>query len=269
MSEITLQNVSLEYPIFDVTSRSVKVSLFNQVVGSTIQKSRRLVRIKGLDNLSVTLNKGDRVGLIGHNGSGKSTLLRVLAGVTYPQLGTVTIRGRIVPLIERGLGVNPEMSGRENIALPMLLLGATEEEVRHAQEEIPDWSGLGEYIDLPTRTYSDGMKSRLMFAISTAIRGDILLLDEWMGAGDAPFIKKASERLDNMLREAGIMVVATHAESIMRQFCNRVMWLDKGALVAIGPTEEVLERYRNNDRPSDPYLESQPVGNVMKVVASQ
>lgn len=251
MAFISLENVSLEYPIFDITARSLKVSIIQQAVGSKLAKDRGIIRIQALRDLTLQIREGDRVGLIGHNGSGKSTLLRVLAGVTFAQRGRVRIRGRVIPLIERGLGINAELTGRQNIALPLLLLGATPGEVQEAQKNIPEWTGLGEFMDLPVRTYSEGMRSRLMFAISTAIKGDILLLDEWLGAGDAQFISAASKRMDEMLASAGIMVVASHSNDIIERFCNKAIWMEKGEIVAIGPPSMVLDLYARGARPPE------------------
>ena len=251
MALVRLTDVSLEYPIYDVTSRSLKVSLIEHAVGSRLARDRRKVRVQALRDISLHLKEGDRVGLVGRNGSGKSTLLRVVAGVTYPQRGSLEIKGRVVPLIERGLGINPELTGRQNITLPLLLLGATQSEIREAHKDIPDWTGLGEFIDLPVRTYSDGMRTRLMFAISTAIKGDVLLLDEWLGAGDAQFVQAASERLNRMLAAAGIMIVATHSVEIIFRFCNKAVWMDRGEIVAIGSTDMVLERYAAGVRPPE------------------
>lgn len=210
-----------------------------------------MVRVKALDNFSLDLREGDRVGLVGHNGSGKSTLLRVLAGIIHPQRGRVRVRGRVIPLIERGLGINQELTGRQNITLPLLLLGATRSEVRNALQDIPEWTGLGEFIDLPVRTYSEGMRARLMFGISTAIKGDILLLDEWLGAGDAQFISAASERMNHLLASAGIMVVASHSVEIVERFCNKAIWMEKGEIVAIGPPAQVLDHYAKGYRPPE------------------
>ena len=249
MAQISIHNISLEYPIYDVASRSLKVSLIQQAVGSRLARDRRSVRVQALRDVSLNLKDGDRVGLIGHNGSGKSTLLRVIAGITFPQLGKVEVTGRIIPLIERGLGINLELTGRQNIALPLLLLGANNDEVRAAEKEIPEWTGLGEFIDLPLRTYSEGMRARFMFAISTAIHGDILLFDEWLGAGDAQFIQAANERIERMLDSAGIVAVASHSNDIIQRFCNKAVWMERGEIVAIGSPKMVLERYMAGTRP--------------------
>ncbi|MDP3675566.1 MAG: ABC transporter ATP-binding protein [Novosphingobium sp.] len=255
MAHIRIQGISLEYPIYDVTSRSLKISLLQQAVGSRLAKDRRNVRVQAIQNLTMNLSDGDRVGLVGHNGSGKSTLLRVIAGVTFPQLGKMDIKGRVVPLIERGLGVNSELTGRQNISLPLMLLGATGAEIRAAHQEIPEWTGLGEFIDLPVRTYSDGMRARLMFAISTAIHGDILLLDEWLGAGDAQFVQAASERMERMLASAGIMVVASHSAEIIQKFCTKAVWMERGEIIAIGSPDMVMQRYLEGLRPPQEEIE--------------
>src|SRR5690606_5073699 len=156
---------------------------------------RGIVEVQALSDVSLDLKEGDRLGLVGRNGAGKSTLLKVLAGLVHPQRGGVRVEGRVAPLLTRGLGIHPELSGANNIELPMRLLGATEAEIKRAKRDVPEWSGLGEFIHLPVRTYSAGMRARLLFAICTAVRGEILIMDEWLSAGDADFVNKAQERL--------------------------------------------------------------------------
>jgi ABC-type polysaccharide/polyol phosphate transport system ATPase subunit len=148
-----------------------------------------------------------------------------------------------VSLIERGLGMNAELSGRANIELPLRLLGASTAEVSAAIEEIPEWTGLGTFIDLPIRTYSEGMKARLLFAICTALPSDVLVLDEWLGAGDAEFINRAEERLTGMLSKTSIVVLASHSMDTIQRFCNVVIWMDRGRIMMKGPPSEVIPAY--------------------------
>jgi ABC-type polysaccharide/polyol phosphate transport system ATPase subunit len=247
MSEALVQvdRVNLSYPVYEVTGRSLKLALMRQVVGSRIDMGVGSVEIAALNDISFELRPGDRLGLIGRNGSGKSTLLRLLARLAYPTSGRITIKGRVIPLIEKGLGINPELTGMENIELPLRLLGASTKEVRGAMETIPEFTGLGAFMRMPVRTYSEGMRARLAFAICTAIEGDVLVLDEWLGAGDIDFYERAQARLQEMLARTGIVVLATHALGLMEQLCNRVAWIDRGRLIMIGDTREVLHAYQS------------------------
>jgi ABC-type polysaccharide/polyol phosphate transport system ATPase subunit len=231
------------YPIYEVTGRSLKVSLMRQFAGSMIGRDKGVVEVRALQDVSFELQDGDRVGLIGHNGSGKSTLLRLLARLAYPLSGRLEIKGRVLSLITPGMGVNPDLSGAANIELPLRLLGASDAEVRAAKREIPDFTGLGDFINLPVRTYSEGMKARLAFALSTAIDANILILDEWLGAGDAAFMDKAQERLNSMVSRTNIVVLATHSLELMLRLCNVCIWLDSGQLCMMGEPSTVVNAY--------------------------
>lgn len=240
MASIKLTDISFSYPVFDVTGRSLKVSMMRQFGGVS---GKGVVEVQALSDVSLELKDGDRVGLVGRNGAGKSTLLRVLAQLLYPQSGGVKIEGRVVPIIARGLGINPELSGHRNIEVPMRLLGATEKEIKRARQEVPEWSGLGDFMHLPVRTYSTGMHARLLFAISTAVRGDILVMDEWLSAGDADFVNKAQRRLQDLLETTRIVVLSSHSMEIIRKICNVVCWMEQGQIVMTGPADDVLPAY--------------------------
>lgn len=243
MPNVKLTDVTFSYPLYELTGRSLKVTMMRQVAGAKLILGQGHAKVEALCDVSFELKEGDRLGLIGHNGSGKSTLLRVIAGLAHPQEGEVDIEGRVIPLIDRGMGINPELSGLENIELPLRLLGATSAEVREAKQEIPEWTGLGPFLHLPYRTYSDGMKARLQFALSTAVRGDILVLDEWLGAGDAAFVEQATRRLDEFVSSSKIIVLASHSLDLVQSVCNVVCWLVRGQMIAFGPTEEIVPVY--------------------------
>lgn len=243
MPYVRLNDVSFTFPVYGITNRSLKVTLMKQFAGGLISSTGRDVEINALRNLNFSLEPGDRLGLIGHNGSGKTTLLRLLAGLTKPSSGKIEIDGRVIPLIDKGLGIHQELTGAQNIELPMRLLGATNEEVRAAEVDIPEWTELGQFIDLPVRTYSEGMRARLLFAICTAIPCDILILDEWLGAGDMSFTARAEQRLMTFIEKTQILVLATHSIDLLRRFCNRLILLDKGQIIAMGDPEEVLDVY--------------------------
>jgi ABC-type polysaccharide/polyol phosphate transport system ATPase subunit len=249
MAKVTLQGVSFSYPVFEVGARSLKVSLFSQMSGGSVGTHAGIVRVEALKNVSFTAKDGDRIGLIGRNGSGKSTLLRLLAGLAYPESGELKIEGRVVPLIAPGLGINPELSGAANIELPLRLLGATSAEVKRARREIPEFTGLGEFINLPVRTYSEGMKARLNFAICTAIEADVLILDEWLAAGDVDFQDRAKERLKAMVDRTRILIITSHSLELIREVCNVAVWMDRGLQVMTGHTSSVINSYLSSMRP--------------------
>jgi ABC-type polysaccharide/polyol phosphate transport system ATPase subunit len=241
MATIKLEDASFWYPVFDVAGRSLKASLLRQFGGDRSEGGS--VEVRALSDVSLELNDGDRLGLIGRNGAGKSTMLKVLAGLLHPQRGGVRIKGRVVPLITRGLGIHPELSGYHNIELPMRLLGAKEAEIARAKQEVPEWSGLGDFIHLPVRTYSDGMRARLMFAICTAVHGDILIMDEWLSAGDADFVDKAQARMHDLLEATRIVVLSSHSMDIVRKMCNVACWMERGQIVMMGPVDTVIAAY--------------------------
>ena len=165
------------------------------------------------------------------------------AGVASPTRGTVNVQGRVISLIEKGLGINEELSGDANIELPLRLLGASDAEVAHAKRWVPDFTGLGDFMKLPVRTYSDGMKARLSFAICTAIEGDVLILDEWLSAGDLGFVEKAERQLADVLGRTRILVLASHSLDLLRHACNKIAWIENGRLMQIGPVDQVLNAY--------------------------
>jgi ABC-type polysaccharide/polyol phosphate transport system ATPase subunit len=190
------------------------------------------------------IEEGDFVGLVGHNGAGKSTLLRVLAGIYEPGQGTVAVDGRISPLFTSSPGMDIDDTGHENIFTCGLLLGMSREEIERKYADIENFSELGEYLDLPVRTYSSGMVLRLGFAIATAIEPEILLLDEGIGAGDTRFTARAADRIHSLVKRSRIMVLASHTGDLIRQLCNRVVLLHHGRVAKDGPVDEVLEYYR-------------------------
>ncbi|WP_282009513.1 ABC transporter ATP-binding protein [Brevundimonas aveniformis] len=239
MASVEINRVSLEYPVFEMAGRSLKVSMINRMRGGPAGEAR----VTALRDVSLSLKDGDRLGLIGTNGAGKSTLLRVTAGVASPTRGTVNVQGRVISLIEKGLGINEELSGDANIELPLRLLGASDAEVAHAKRWVPDFTGLGDFMKLPVRTYSDGMKARLSFAICTAIEGDVLILDEWLSAGDLGFVEKAERQLADVLGRTRILVLASHSLDLLRHACNKIAWIENGRLMQIGPVDQVLNAY--------------------------
>ena len=243
MAGVDLIDVSFSYPVYEVTGRSLKMTVMRQIVGSKIDLGVGSVEVAALSEVSMQLRPGDRLGLVGRNGSGKSTLLRILAGLAHPTRGRIQVEGRVLPLINKGLGINPELSGFDNIELPLRFLGASDAEVKRAKKDVPEFTGLGPFIHMPVRTYSEGMSARLAFALCTAITGDILLLDEWLGTGDADFYARAQERLKGMMSATQIVVLATHSTELMRSICNKVAWFDRGRLIVMGDPDAVIGMY--------------------------
>lgn len=244
MSLIQLQNVSVDLPVFEVGGRSLKKRLAALGRRDRIAKDNDGVMVvRALDGLNLTLQEGDRVGLIGRNGAGKSTLLRVLAGIYPPTSGHIYSRGRIVPLLDISLGMDELSTGRQNVRLRGLLLGMSDAEIGRKTEEIATFTELGDHLDLPLRTYSSGMRLRLAFAVSTAVDADILLLDEVIGVGDASFMKKAEERMLDLHSRAKIVVLASHSDEVIRKMCNKALWMDRGHVREFGTVDFVTAKY--------------------------
>jgi ABC-type polysaccharide/polyol phosphate transport system ATPase subunit len=206
---------------------------------------RRMVSriVNALQDITLSIRSGERVGLIGHNGAGKSSLLKVMAGIYPPQRGTVTTAGHICPLFEFVTGFEMEATGWENIRTRALLLGMSPAEIDAKIESIAAFSNLGEFLDIPVRHYSTGMFVRLAFATSTAVDPQILLLDEVMAAGDAAFIDSARRRMNELMERASIVVFASHSLDVLPTFCDRTILLKQGRIVADGPTSEVVQLY--------------------------
>lgn len=197
--------------------------------------------VQALDGVSFALSAGDRLGLVGSNGAGKTTLLKVLYGVYQPTAGAVSIEGRIDALFNINLGFRREATGRRNIQLRGLINGWTEEQIAERMDDVIEFSELGEFIDMPFKSYSQGMAARLAFAVATSLNPEILLMDEWIGAGDARFRDKAKERIDAVANTAGIVVLASHNEALVKRTCNRILELEKGAVKYFGDADAYFE----------------------------
>ena len=247
MAAISLQGVSVSFPIYDGASRSLKNRIVTASTGGRISVASGQPRVvQALDDVSFTIEHGDRVALIGHNGAGKTTLLRVLAGIYIPVRGRVRRTGKVAPLFDTGFGMDPEATGYENIRLRALYLGMSKAELAERIEEIADFAQLGSFLDMPLRTYSAGMQTRLAFAVSTSIDPEILLLDEQIGAGDAAFMVKASERLEKLVERSGILVLASHSDDAVIRLCTKALLLEHGRVKFYGPAEEALSLYRRD-----------------------
>jgi len=248
MAQMLVENLSLNFPLH---TRAVNSGLKKSTVepGRLIVDSRGgIVGVKALEDISFELKSGDRLALIGRNGSGKTTLLQALAGIIPPDAGSITVRGRTTNLINLSFGMAPDTTGHRNILLRGLASGHSRELIESKRDEIAEFSELGSFLDLPVETYSAGMRMRLSFAIATAFKPEILILDEWISAGDASFREKASARMQGFVGDAGILVLASHSRKLIEENCNKALWLDKGKVIAIGDAEPLLTKYENSGR---------------------
>ncbi|WP_064120295.1 MULTISPECIES: ABC transporter ATP-binding protein [Pseudomonas] len=244
MSSIEFKNVCVDFPIYNANGRSLKKRLIQVATGGQLGSDEQgRVVVRALEDLTFTFNKGDRVGLLGHNGAGKSTLLRLLSSVYEPSSGTARISGEIGSLIDISLGTDPEATGRENIFLRGGLLGMTKAEIANKLDEIIEFSELGDFVDMPLRTYSTGMHLRLAFAVSTTVRPEILLMDEWLSVGDEGFKQKAEVRMNELVKSTNILVIASHSRELVMHTCNRVLWLEHGKIKMDGDPETVTAAY--------------------------
>ena len=231
MPHISIENLTVEFAIFGANARSLKNQIFSQATGGRVMAgAREVVTVRAIDGLSLEISDGDRIGLVGHNGSGKTTLLRVLAGIYKPNGGTITIEGRVGALFDAHAGMDPESTGIENIYLRGYMMGMNRREIAAKLDEIAEFTELGEFLALPMRTYSAGMFARLAFAVSTAGHNDILLIDEGIGAGDAAFQKKVRERIESVFDRTPIVILASHSEGLIKDFCTRRVQMEHGVL---------------------------------------
>jgi ABC-type polysaccharide/polyol phosphate transport system ATPase subunit len=244
MTSISVKDASLVYPIYHHGTRSLKRALMDMTVGGNIATSGGTMMIRALDGISFDLQETDRLGLLGHNGAGKTSLLRLLAGIYEATSGQVRSSGRIVSLFDLSMGMDPELTGYDNIYMRGYLLGFSKREIDVLIPDIEAFTGLGNYLDMPMRAYSTGMMLRLAFAISTSVEPDILLMDEWMSTGDAWFVKKAEDRLHGLIARSRILVLASHAPDLVSHVCNKAMILEHGCVKAFGPVKEIVEQYR-------------------------
>ena len=245
MVSLVLEDVTVDFPIYGST-KSFRTELFSRATGGLIRREGRnngRVSVRALEQVSLKLEHGDRLGIIGHNGAGKSTLLRVLAGVYVPTAGRVTIDGRVSALFNTSPGLDMDDTGFENIVTCGMFLGMSQAEIKAKTPEIAELTELGDYLNLPVRTYSSGMITRLGFAIATTIDPEILLLDEGLSAGDARFAEHAERRVHSLVQRSSILVIASHSEALVRSMCNRAMLLESGHVVTVGDADNVIEAY--------------------------
>jgi len=242
---VVLDGVSLCYRLARQRIPSIKEYALHWIRGALTYQE-----LWALRDVSVTLRRGDRLGVVGANGAGKSSLLKVISGVLKATQGRATVNGRIAPILELGIGFDYELTGLENAYLNALFLGHSRKDVDERIGDIVEFSGLGDFVHSPVRTYSSGMLARLGFAVVTAWVPDVLLLDEVLAVGDVHFVKKCEERLDGFRRAGTTLVFVSHAMESIRRNCNRCIWLDKGHVRAEGSPEDVLGLYEGEAPPA-------------------
>lgn len=245
MSFLRLHDVTVDFPLYQGGSRSLKKAILaSSTKGNLAHDAFDRVTVRALSDVNFNIERGDRVALLGANGAGKTTLLRVLAGIFEPTRGAVETDGRISALLDATLGLNPEATGRENIILRGMYMDMNPKQMGRHAEEIIEFTELGDYIDMPTRTYSSGMMVRLAFAISTCVPPEILVMDEWLSAGDARFLDKARKRMADFVNQSSILVLASHSMDLLLEWCKTGILLDHGHIVAAGPIADVVAAYK-------------------------
>jgi len=244
MAHIKISEVNISFPVIGSSLSTLVNVVKSSLTGGVLTKGdSSKLEVGALRKVSLDISPGERVALIGHNGSGKSTFLRLVAGIYPPTSGEISVDGSISSLIDINIGMHPEATGLENIYLRSALMGMTKSRTREALQEILEFSELGQFIDLPLKTYSSGMQLRLAFAVSTIAAKDIVIMDEWLAVGDSGFRAKAELRLVELVSQSKILVLATHSRELIEKTCNRVIWLEHGEVKMDGSVSDVLPAY--------------------------
>jgi len=247
MARITARDIEVIYPVVTQRGQSLRLKLMHYGSGGILaQDARGIVNVRALSGISFDIREGDRVGLVGRNGAGKSTLLRVLAGIYHPSRGELRIDGEVSAILGLGLGIDEELSGHETIDYALMMRGVPRDAIPALHDEIAAFTELEDYLQLPVRTYSSGMKIRLAFGVATSRRPDVLLLDEGIGAGDAFFLQKARRRAESFVDDASILVIASHSDDLLLKTCNKGLLLDRGEIIAAGDIGRVVDLYRSS-----------------------
>jgi ABC-type polysaccharide/polyol phosphate transport system ATPase subunit len=243
MARIELNGVGLTFRV----RRNTRMTLKDYIIGQMFRKERNPIKVvDALQNITITVGQGERIGVIGHNGAGKSTLLRVLAGIYPPTAGKMSVEGRISSLFDIALGFETDANGWENINYRSYLQGETPRSVRAKRDAIATFSELGDFLNIPVRYYSAGMLVRLAFSIATSIDPEILLVDEVLSVGDMAFQIKARERMMEMMEKAHLMVMVSHDLNSLAKLCTHALWLDHGRMVMTGPVDKVIDAYTSS-----------------------
>ena len=243
---IDIVGAAVDFPIFDAKTRSLKKAVLGRA-GGRIGTESKVPIIEALRDITVSLRRGGRVALVGHNGAGKSTLLRLMSGIYEPTRGRASVVGKVAPVFDLAVGMDPEISGLDNIRIRGLFLGMTRKQMEARVDDIAAFTELGDYLSMPLRTYSTGMRVRLALGVVTSIDPEILLLDEGIGAVDAEFLAKARTRLFELVERSGILVFASHSDEFLADLCDTAIWLEHGTIREHGPLREVLHHYKGRD----------------------
>ncbi|MEM9939793.1 MAG: ABC transporter ATP-binding protein [Pseudomonadota bacterium] len=239
---LDVENIGVTFPSND----SLRIEASNSDSHRILKNDRgRILGVKALEDISFRLRQGDRLAVIGRNGSGKTTLLQTLSGILSPDHGRIVMRGKTTSLININLGMQPEATGHRNITLRGLASGYTHKDIEARRSSIEAFCELGDFLHLPMETYSAGMRMRLIFAIATAFDPEILVLDEWLSAGDVVFKQKATKRMQEFVAKAGILILASHSRQLLLENCNLGVWLDDGQIKRWGSAEEVMDAYEH------------------------
>jgi ABC-2 type transport system ATP-binding protein len=244
---IDINHAWVEFPIFDAKTRCSKHTVLGKAGDAMGRKVSNVVVIEALRDITLSLTMGDRVGLVGHNGPGKSTLLRLLSGIYEPTRGSAVVKGKVASIFDLGVGMDPEVSGYDNIIIRGLFLGETRKAMQSKVDEIAEFTELGDYLSMPLRTYSTGMRVRLALGVVTSIDPDILLLDEAIGSIDTEFLRKAVARLQNLIERSGILVFASHSNEFLARLCKTAIWIDRGELRTMAGVAEVVRAYEGEE----------------------
>lgn len=220
-----------------------RVTSLKEWVVTWLRKEHNYQTFWALNDVSLEVNRGEVIGIIGRNGSGKSTLLKIISGLFRPTKGSVSVRGKIVPMLELGSGFDPELTGRENVFLNGAILGYSETFLKARFNEILEFSELGDFIDMPLKTYSSGMMMRLAFSVATMVQPEVLIVDEILAVGDEAFQRKSRTKMMELMGGGTTVLYVSHSLEQVRELCNRVIWLDRGSIVMQGETNEVCDAY--------------------------
>jgi len=243
---LLLEGVRLEIPVFTAETRSLKTSLIRSVTGGKLSRKGGKAMVAALQDVTCTVRQGERIALIGHNGAGKSTFLRLISGIYQHSAGRFEARVRVFPMIHKSFITSPELSGLQAIKAHYLMVNGHLGGFEAFADDVIAFSGLGDYVRLPVKTYSQGMAARLLFAVLTAFRHECLALDEGFGAGDSSFYKQAQQRLHQFLDTTGTLVLASHSDDLLRRFCQRGLVFAEGRIAFDGPLEEALKHYHRS-----------------------